>query len=211
MDVVLTELFSFPLILYVFPGLILLLFWLVSLLGFIDVEIFDFGLDLDSDSGADASNIFQKLGLDGVPLLIVLTLIDFYGLVFSYTAKKYLLPLFDGALSDTANGIVLIIVSLILAVPLSAMCVKPLRKLFVVHQGQSKHDMTGTLCVSTTQTVTDSFGQAITDDGMIITVRASVPNDIVKGSRIVLLEFIEQEDCYTVISESELKKPYHTA
>jgi len=207
MDVLLTELFSFPLIFFAFPALVLIFLWLVSVLGFLDIEFLDFDFDTEIETEGDSSSIFEKLGLDGVPLLVVITLVDFYGLAFSYSAKKIFLPLLDDVLTATAAGGLIAVVSLALAIVVASICVKPLRKFFVVHQGESKDEWVGRICTVTTQQVTESFGQATSDDGLIMTIRANTPNSIIKGTRIVLLEYIQSDDCYNVITEAELHQP----
>ncbi|MEH6443666.1 MAG: hypothetical protein V7784_07195 [Oceanospirillaceae bacterium] len=207
MDALLTELFSFPLVLFAFPGLVLVLLWLVSLIGLFDIEMLDFDLKSESDAEVEGSHLFERLGLDGIPLLVVMTLIDFYGLAFAYTAKKYFLPLMDDILTATVAGGLIAFFSFLLAVPVAAVCIKPLRRMFVVHQGEAKDELIGLICTVTTQTVTHSFGQATSDDGLVIVIRAAMPNTITKGSRIVLLEYFKGEDCYTVITEEELRQP----
>jgi hypothetical protein len=39
---------------------------------------------------------------------------------------------------------------------------------------------------------------------MVFSVRAQSPNDIIKGSRVVLLEFSTEDDSYSVVTQSEL-------
>jgi hypothetical protein len=203
--IMLTEFFNFPLIFFTFPALILSFLWLVSVLGFLDIEFLDF--DFSSDTEVDGSSLFEKLGFDGVPLLVILTLVDFYGLAFTYSAKKILLPLFDDLLTATAAGATIAIFSLIIAIALTSVCVRPMRRFFVVHEGESKDDWVGLICTVTTQQVTETFGQASSDQGLVMSIRANTPNIMKKGTRIVLLEYIQSEDCYTVITEEELHQP----
>ena len=204
MELFLSEAFSFPTIIFAFPLVILLLFWLMALVGFVDLEILDIDADVESESGSGASSWLQSLGLDGVPVTVALTLLDIYAFAFTYLARKYLAPLFDGILTATAVGAIIAIVAVIIAVPLSALCIKPLRKLFVTHEAIGKGELIGSLCTVTTLKVTATFGQATTDDGMLLNVRAREPNDIKKGARVALLEFITHEDAFSVVSEAEL-------
>ena len=208
MDIFLNEILSFPVVIYTFPLIILMLFWLTSFAGLVDMEILDFDVDADTDPDADSesdtSSWLQKLGLDGVPLTVALTFVDFYAFIFTYLAKKHLLPLLDGIITGAALGGIIALIGVIIAIPLAALCIKPLRPVFHTHEAISKNDLIGTLCTVTTQTVSETFGQAETDDGMILSVRASQPNDMKKGSRIALIQFDSDNDTYSVVTETEL-------
>ena len=114
------------------------------------------------------------------------------------------MPLLDGMLSATAIGFIVAIFAVVIAIPIAAICCKPLRKVFHTHQAVSKKDLHGVICTVTTQTVTESFGQATADDGMVYSVRANTPNELCKGSRIVLLEFSKDTDTYSVASEADV-------
>lgn len=197
-------LLDFPLNIYFYFLLFLLMYWLVVSFGLLDIEILDFESDLEGDGEGFVENWLNKLGLDGVPLTVAITLLDIYGLSFAYLGRKYLMPLFDGILTATAAGAVVAVFSLLFAIPLSAICIKPLRKAFVTHEAVSKKELVGTICVVTTSRVDDAFGQAETPDGMRFNVRAAVPNSMTKGSKVVLIEFIEETDSYSVVTEAEL-------
>lgn len=206
MELFLAEAFSFPTIIFAFPLVIFLLFWLMAFAGFVDLEILDADVEIeaDSSSGSGFSSWLQSLGLDGVPFTVALTLLDIYAFAITYLARKYLAPLFDGLLTATAAGAIIAVFAVLIAIPLSALCIKPLRKLFITHEAIGKDQLQGRICTVTTLKVTSTFGQATTEDGMLLNVRASEPNDLSKGSKVALLEYFEQYDTYSVVSEAEL-------
>lgn len=179
-----------------------MLIWLLAFAGLVDLEVFDF--DSDGDSDSTAGSWLETLGLHGVPLTVALTIVDIYAFAFTYLARKYITPLFDGVLTATAIGFIIATAALLIALPLSAICIKPLRNVFHTHEGVAKKDLDGTICTVTTLNVTETFGQACTDDGMVFTVRAVTPNDIAKGSRVVLLEYSPEGDSYSVVTQTEL-------
>jgi len=200
MDILIRELFSFPLIVYTFPLLVLIPFWIVAALGAVDLEILDFG-DTDSDAESDsfAADWLHKLGLDGVPFTVAITLIDVYALAFAFIGKKFFNTFLDPILTATAAGAAIALFALVLAVPVSAICIKPLRRFFATHEGVRKDTLIGTICTVTTGTVTDTFGQATTEDGMVLTVRATLPNNITKGAKVVLLDYHSEQDSYSLM------------
>jgi hypothetical protein len=204
MELFLNEVFSFPTIIFTIPLIVLMLFWLMAFAGLVDIEIFDIDINADSDADAAGGGWLETLGLDGVPLTVALTLVDIYAFAFTYLARKYMTPLFDGILSATAIGFIVAVFAVIVAIPIAAFCCKPLRKVFHTHEAVSKKDLDGVICTVTTQTVTESFGQATADDGMVYSIRANTPNDLCKGNRIVLLEYSTEHDSYIVASEASV-------
>lgn len=202
MDLFLNEVFSFPTILFTIPLIVLLLFWLMAFAGLVDIEMFDIEADAQSDSAV--GGWLETFGLNGVPLTVALTLVDIYAFALTYLLRKNITPLFDGILSATAIGFIVAMFALMVALPIAALSCKPLRRVFETHEAVSKRDLSGVICTVTTQTVTESFGQAASDDGMVYTVRANTPNDLCKGTRIVLLEYSTEHDSYIVASEAEV-------
>jgi hypothetical protein len=208
MDLFLNEIFSFPTIVFAFPLVIFMLFWLLAFAGLVDIEIFDIDGDIEPDIDTDPETQsvpwLQKLGLDGVPLIVALTLLDIYAFAFTYLARKHLLPLFDGVLTATAIGAITAFVAVVIALPITAVSVKPLRRLFHTHEAITKNELIGTICTVSTQTVSETFGQVTTDDGMTLSVFAKSPNTMARGSRVVLIEFNKEQDIYQVVTEEEL-------
>lgn len=203
MDALISEAFSFPLIVYTIPLILFAVFWLFSLLGAVDMETFDIDLDTDGESDV-ATSWFEKLGLSGVPLVIALTFVDFYAFIITYMGRKFLQPFLDGIVSGIAAGTIIALLALIIAIPVSALCIKPIRRFFVTHEGERKDELHGTKCTVMTSSVSATFGQAQGDDGMVFSIRAPEPNQLKKGSRVVLLEYSKADDTYSVVAEAEL-------
>lgn len=197
---------TFPIIVFTIPLAIMGVFWFFALLGTIDIEILDFDSDTESSDGA-GSSFLESLGLDGVPLTVAITLVEIYGFVFIYLARKYITPLFDGIISATASGLILAFAALVLAIPFAAYTSKPLKRIFKTHEAVKKSDLIGTICVVTTQNVTSSFGQARSEDGMIYSVRTNSKDTIPGGATVVLIDFDALNDTYLVVTQSELMAP----
>lgn len=208
MDLFLNEVFSFPTVIFTIPLIVFTLLWLMAFAGLLDLDILDFNTDSDAstDTDGDVNSVswLEKLGLNGVPLTVSLTLIDIYAFSFTYLARKYAAPLFDDVLTATAQGAIVAAFAIIIALPLAALCVKPLRQFFTTHEGVAKNALIGTICTLKTLTINETFGQAVTPDGMVLSVRSTSPNTMTKGDQIVLIDYLVEQDCYSVVTKSEL-------
>lgn len=135
MELFLNQMFSTPSLYFSLPFIFLMLYWVMVFAGLADFDILDFDTDAETDSAEDSgSSWLEKLGLDGVPLTVAITLLDIYALAFTYMARKYLMPLLDGILSATAMGALTALFAVVIALPITALSVKPLRQFFHTHQ-----------------------------------------------------------------------------
>lgn len=213
MDMITEYLFSLPMVVFTIPAILILVIWAFSLIGMLDPELLDSFTGGESEAEAD-NGFLAKLGLDGVPLTVALTFIDVFGLALTYLARKYLMPLLDGMLTATAMGLLIAAVALIIAIPIAALCIKPLKPYLETQEGERKDELMGTFCIVKTSTVTESFGQAEGENGMIFSIRAKQPNSIKQGDRVALLEYDSVADTYSVTTEEELyamsSEPHHS-
>lgn len=207
---------GFPTVIYTVLLGIILVYWLLAILGAIDIDVLDvdvdMDIDIDVDLEADASSVsgltglLSTLGLTGPPVTVILSLLIVLSWLFSYFSSAYLLVLFPGEILKYLAGTVLLVVSFALAIPVTAQVIKPLRGLFVVHSAKSKSHFVGSTCKVSSLEVTDKFGQAQIDDGeagIIISVRAKMPNTIKKGDKTVVISYDEGKGTYEVVPEEE--------
>jgi len=81
-----------------------------------------------------------------------------------------------------------------------------LRPFFHKVEQQTIKRVLGQSAVVRTSKVTDSFGEAFLSDGgagLILKVRSSNNQTFVKGDKVVLLEYLDKENIYRVISEED--------
>lgn len=215
MDPFYRTLASFPTAIFTFVLLLCVLFWLAAVLGVIDIDFLDVDLptadaDLAGQSG-DLGNpnalagLLLRFGLSGVPVMVVLTLVALVGWLLSYYAA-YLLDLPNaGALMRYGAGSLVLIIATYLAALVTALLIRPLRPLFERAQQGTPRQLLGQHAVVRTSVVNDSFGEAVVEDGgagLILKVR-SAGEAFRQGDRVVLLEYLAQENAYRVISERE--------
>lgn len=202
---------SFPTV--IFTGLLLfcLLYWLVAMLGMVDIDFLDLDLDGDVDvADADAQHalagLLLKLGLHGVPMTIILTILSLIGWLISYYASYFTAALLPEGILRIAAGIPTFLVSSYVAALITGQIIKPFRTMFAkLDVDETKH-MLGQTVVVRSAVVTSERGEAFMNDGgagLILNVRASGDDQFKKGDELVLIEKLNEQNLYRVVDKSE--------
>lgn len=220
MNEFLLTIFSFPTVIYTVVLIVAMLYWLCAAFGLLDLELLDVdasGLEGQLHAHAEHSfaetfaGILLRLGLNGVPVTLVVTLIAIIGWVISYYLSYMELVLLGYGWVRFIVGIPILIFSFYLAVLATAQVIKPLRKLFAKAEQFVEKKILGQTAIVRSSKVDKYSGEANFDDGgagLILKVRAAGDDQFVRGDRVVLLEYSAEEHIYRVISESEfLGKP----
>lgn len=203
---------SFPTIFFTFMLAVCLVYWLVAVLGVVDLDILDLDLpetdtDASASSGANAiAGLLLKLGLNGVPLTVVVSFLALFGWLICYFIVHFTFPLIPGELLEYLAGIPILIASLYVAVLITAQVIKPLKPFFAnMFQNTVKHVLGQTAVVRTSR-VDEGFGEVYLANGgagLIFKARTLNGEQFKKGDRVVLLEYIADKHVYRVISEQE--------
>jgi hypothetical protein len=203
---------SFPTAIFTFILAICVLYWLLAVLGVVDIDMLDIDADIDLGNEAATPNamagVMLKFGLNGVPVTIIISFLSLFGWLASYYSVHYLSPLIpagEGLLYTLFRWVILIL-AFWFAVLLTAMVVKLLSPFFKKIEQQTFKNILGQSAVVRTSKVTTSFGEAFLDDGgagLILKVRSSEDQTFSKGDKVVLLEYLEKENFYHVISEQD--------
>lgn len=211
----LLTIFSFPTVIYTFVLGVALLYWLCAALGLLELEVLDVNLpDVDGQLHAHAEHSFAetfagillRLGLNGVPVTIVITFIAVIGWLISYYLSYFELVLLGYGWVRFVVGIPILIFSFYLAVLATAQLIKPLRKLFAKTEQFVEKKILGQTAIVRSSKVDKTTGEANFDDGgagLILKVRAMGEQEFVRGDRVVLLEYLAEQHVYRVISETE--------
>lgn len=197
----------------IFTGMVMFvtLYWLVSLIGMADmdaVEIGDVGDVGDiGDVSADIgffSGILLRFGLYGVPFVVILTSISLIGWVLSYLYSSFLNQHFPSGVLHYVFGTGAFIVVLVIAMWTTGLIIAPIRKSFEKVPKKNSQMFLGKTAVVRTFTVDDTHGEASLEDGgagLIFKVRAMDGNTFKQGDRVVLLEYVAEENIYKVVAE----------
>ncbi|HHQ2717247.1 TPA: hypothetical protein ACSPMB_003137 [Pseudomonas aeruginosa] len=210
MDLFLKTSLSFPVVILSFLLCLAILYWLVAALGILEVDL----LDIEVDSSLEGhslhpeglAGLLLKLGLNGVPVTLVLTLLFFVAWTICYFAELLLLRFLPLGILRYPLGVAVAAFGLMIAVPPVSMIIRPLRPMFRKFEATGTKTIIGQTAVVRSGKVTPTFGEATMDDGgagLILKIRAGGANSFKRGDRVVLLEYLESEHAYRVVSEEE--------
>ncbi|MDR3351695.1 MAG: DUF1449 family protein [Zoogloeaceae bacterium] len=141
------------------------------------------------------------LGLGGVPFSIVASLLVLFAWLISSIAALWVLAWVPTDILRFLAGSVLLLASLAFAIPPTAFCVRPLRRLFVTHNAISNASLVGQECVILTGTVDEKFGRAEVPAhgaGYHIRVIAETPNPLKRGDKAIIMEYDEAARLYRI-------------
>lgn len=169
---------SFPAVIFSFLLVLVVVYWLLVLIGTLDVEIGD--LDL-----ADG------IGLGGVPVTVTVSVLT----VVSWFVSLVGVVITDGLATPlrVAVGIGVLLIATLAGLVAARLVVVPLRRLYVTGGEASRDDFVGRECVIRTGRVTDDFGQAevTAEDGSsaIIQVRQTGEHELTNGRRALIFDY----------------------
>ncbi len=203
---------SFPTVIYSALLLICMLYWVIAVLGLVDLDILDMDYDGDIDSvdSVEAQNgiagLLLKFGLGGVPLTITLSLISLFGWLLCYYASYFASQYLPTTLLNIIASIVIFFVASYISVLITAQIIKPLRKLFAkLDIDETKHIL-GQIVIVRSAVVNKDRGEAFMNDGgagLLLNVRATANNEFKKGDEVVVIEQLNDSNLYRVIAKSE--------
>jgi hypothetical protein len=181
-----TAALAFPAVLFSFLLVVVIGYWVLALVGVLDIE--------DGD-GFDAWGFFG-----GVPLSISLSLL---------VALTWFLSLVGTVLIEAVDtplrvvlGAGVLVAALVLGALGTRLVVVPLRRLFAGGAEPSRKDFVGRVCVVRTSTVTEDFGQAevTAEDGSsaIVQIRLAGEGNLGVGSSVVIYDYDSEGEFFWV-------------
>ncbi|MGA6107355.1 hypothetical protein ABS648_24440 [Pseudomonas solani] len=207
MDIFLQTALSFPTVLFSFLLCLAIIYWAIVALGLVEVDL----LDVEADSllaGDGVAALLSKLKLNGVPVTLVLSLLFAGSWFLSYFAELLVLSHLPLGLLRYPLGLVVVVVALGLSLPVAALICSPLRPLFHKAEAVTSKSVLGQTAVIRSGRVTLEHGEAVLEDGgagLILKVRAEEAKGFKRGDRVVLLEYLEAQHAYRVITEDEFR------
>jgi len=148
-----------------------------------------------SDTPTNVSTLASylvALGLGGVPFSVVISLLTLFAWIISSIAALWVLAFVPTGLLRFIIGSGVLIGAFLFAIPATALCVRPLRRLFVTHSAISNIALVGQECVILTGSVDEKFGRAEVPTrgaGYHIRVVADTPNNLKRGDTAFILDY----------------------
>lgn len=203
---------SFPTVIFTVLLIICMLYWVVAVLGLVDLDVLDIDMDGDIDSAdsIEAQNgiagLLLKFGLGGVPLTITITLIALFGWLLSYYASFFIKPLVPTDLLRFVASIGILIAVIYVAIMITAQVIKPIRAIYSkLNIDETKH-IIGQVVRVRSSVVNKDRGEATMNDGgagLLLNVRATGSDEHHKGDEVVVIEQLSENNLYRVIAKAE--------
>jgi hypothetical protein len=173
-------------------------YWLTVILGFLDIEVFDFDLDIDTDLEVDSLLSFLNIG--AVPFSIWLTIVAFQMWIYSLGFNV----LFDSISIIHIPEWLRFFIVLLAFVPLAALITKfvtaPLSSMFEI-KTITKNEFVGKICIVTSSQVNQQFGTAelrVRGTPQLLDVRAKSEDGLKKDDQALIYEYNAEEDMFYV-------------
>lgn len=215
MDVFLEVVTSFPTVVYSVLLLVMLIHWLMTMLGVLEIDAID-GLlpdeiGLDGGDGAHhggLGGLLLKFGLHGIPVMVVFTIIAIVGWSFCFFVELHVLGTMPDGIATTLLGVATMVGGLLLSIPVARIVLAPVRRLMRRYEPVTQRPLLGRYAEVRSPEITQTHGTAWVDDGgagLILQVRADVPGRFVRGDRVVLIEYLDAHNAYRVTSTEEFE------
>jgi hypothetical protein len=202
---------SFPTLFFTLLLALAAVYWLVAVLGVIDLDVLDVDIpEGDADGGVhQLAGLLLKLGLNGVPLTIVISLLALFGWFICYFAVYLIFPFIPDGFLEYIVGLPILVGSLYGAVLITAQVIKPLKPLFANMNKNTVKSVLGQTAIVRSLRLDSGFGEVLLADGgagLIFKARTMNNETYKKGDRVVLLQYLKDQHAYRVISETEFLK-----
>ena len=212
----LTTALTFPTLLYSILLAFCVVYWLLAATGLVDSDTIHGllhhhdGLDgmhthHHHETATDSTGMIARLGLSGVPFMLILSVLAFFGWLITYFAQLLFLQFLPDPLRMLV-GIGVLVAALLPGLLLTSLLLRPVARLIMKLRPPVPPSVLGKAGNVISPQVTEREGRAEFDDGgagLILQVRAKPPATFARGDRVVLLEHDAAANTYLVISESQ--------
>lgn len=203
----LTTALTFPTLLYSVVLAVAVIYWLLAATGLVEIDGLDglLGTDGDTADSSGAAAMLAKLGLSGVPVMLVITVLAFMGWLGTYFVHLLVLDgLPDGL--RLVGGAAVALLMLVPGVIATSLLLRPLGRVLLRLRPPREPSLLGRVGVVSSPAVDARHGLATVDDGgagLVLQVRHDDPGRFKRGDRVVLIEYIDGQHAYRVISEQQ--------
>lgn len=197
---------TFPTLLYSVLLAFCTVYWLLAATGMVDIDAVDGWLTTDGDTAEPSvvAGMLAKLGLSGVPMMLVLTVLAFFGWLAIYFVHLFLLQHMPDGLRWVAGAITLV-AALLPGAIVTSLLLRPLAAVIARLRPPLPPSVLGRAGSVISPHADVASGRARFDDGgagLILQVRALPGERFSRGDRVVLIEHLQSDNTYRIMSEA---------
>lgn len=201
---------TFPTIFYTGLLGLVVIYWLISIFGLSGFDSLEADIDVDaSDNAGGLAGWLMKFRLDGIPITLTLSLVVFFSWILCFYMVEFfinhLLKDIDNDVVWVALGFWLLVLSPALALPIVIILLAPFRplmkKLRTEAKGASANDFVGRTATIRSEKVNQTYGSVELSDGgagLILQIRAEIPNTHQRGNKVILKEYLSASNTYNI-------------
>lgn len=205
---------SFPTFIFGALLLCMLVYWLIAIVGLVDVDSLDHWVLFDGSDTADGvehsasalAGLLLKVGLGGIPLTVILTVLFLASWVICY-ALAHFVPMPAGwGLVNLLTGTALFAASAVLGFIATVILLRPLRGVVaMVAPPEEPKILLGRTGLVRSAIVNAEQGYgSVEDGGGGLNVQMRSPDrELPRGTEIVLIEHMPQHNAWRVVSKTE--------
>jgi hypothetical protein len=211
MDAFLASLLAFPTVIFSVAMGVAVLYWLMVILGALDIDLLPFGNhdvgdhhgggDHDAHAGTNPNVVFEFLRLGQVPITIIASIFTFLCWTVCLLATAYIRPIVPDW-SWWLFGTVALVVALVVAVIGTGLAVAPIAKLFSLDNEPKADDLIGKMVEVTSSEVTSRFGTArhdrVSGEDLILNVSCDPIHVFKRGDQAVVLDYDRTTGVYRI-------------
>ncbi|MDT8391325.1 MAG: DUF1449 family protein [Lentisphaeria bacterium] len=217
--------FSGPMLVYSVSLCLMLLYWLIILIGLIDIEsldaVFGFGDALEgagevageaaAESAGDAlagaaapgplEAVLGFIGIGTVPVTIVGSILIITMWFLAFCLYYFVSPVVTHLAPPLIITLCFFLLSAFGSYFTTGLLTRPLRKVFTVVSTHAGYHLVGRTCKIRSSEVTEMFGEAelmVKDSFIIISVRCDEENNLKKGEEAVIIDYQKETHLYDV-------------
>lgn len=198
------NIFTFPTVFYSGLLVLVVLYWLIAILGVVEIDSLDSEWDLDSDTNVSfVATWLTKFRLDGIPLTITLSFIILVAWILCFLSVHFIYPMLPVGWIQIIMGFWVLVIAPVIAALAVSPFLQPLKPLFKKEPVQNADSLLGQIVRVRSSVVNATFGEAEYKDGgagLILKIRASEPNSFTRGDRVILQEYDVDSNTYRVVA-----------
>jgi len=189
---------------------IIVIYWLVGMLGIIDLDLTpEADIDIDADLDTDLSTgvgglagLLLTFGLTSVPFTLVISIIFLVSWLISIYLQIYVFTLLDSGWLYYLVGAASTVLIFFISLPITGFLIRPLKGMFDSVEATSSNHLVGRDGTIATGKVTATFGQAkVLNEGaeILLDVRCDPEHSLNMGDKVLLIEYSKDSHSYIAV------------